>query len=302
MSARLPLTLLACASVLALSACKDDNPPAPAAYDFASAPPALIEANAPAGYDGYALAERAHAFDRVTYQEAPSYGFRYGDEERWAWRTADDYSMYAEPYDDGYRNYYYAPGADYPYFIRDDDYGYGYGPDGRLIVVYDSYGRTVAAKTASTRWRRWPAPTCSAPAPSAATPSTIAIGCRSARSTGRPMRRTTTRPSRSGTPRPSASRSGASGGPATRPRSVQFIPRGQVLRWSKADRPGVEGLRKGRPQGLAERGQGLAQVRPTGRPAAPPQASRAMFDPRQGRAEDRGQQRPRRRSSTAVAS
>lgn len=141
MPARLSLTLAACASVLALSACKDNEPPAPAAaYDLANAPPAVINTDAPASYAGYAPAERAYAFDRVTYRATPSYGFRYGDEEPWAWRTADDYSMYAEPYDDGYRNYYYAPGADYPYFVRDDDYGYGYGPDGALIAVYDSAG------------------------------------------------------------------------------------------------------------------------------------------------------------------
>jgi hypothetical protein len=140
MPARLSLTLAACASVLALSACKDDNASAPAAYDFASAPPALIDVDAPAGYADYAPAERAYAFDRATYRTAPSYGFRYGEDEPWAWRTADDYSMYAEPYDEGYRNYYYAPGADYPYFVRDDDYGYGYGPDGALVAVYDSRG------------------------------------------------------------------------------------------------------------------------------------------------------------------
>ena len=138
MPARLSLTLAACASVLALSACKDNEAPAPPAYDFASAPPAAIDVNVPVSDAGYAPAERAYAFDRVTYRTAPSYGFRYGEDEPWAWRTADDYSMYAEPYDDGYRNYYYAPGADYPYFVRDDDYGYG--PDGALIAVYDSYG------------------------------------------------------------------------------------------------------------------------------------------------------------------
>ncbi|MGH6909089.1 MAG: hypothetical protein ACREEG_02805, partial [Phenylobacterium sp.] len=143
MPARLSLTLAACASVLALSACKDDQASAPAAYDFANAPPAAIDVNVPASYAGYAPAERAYAFDRATYRTAPSYGFRYSEDEPWAWRTADDYSMYAEPYDDGYRNYYYAPGADYPYFVRDDDYGYGYGPDGALIAVYDSYGQLL---------------------------------------------------------------------------------------------------------------------------------------------------------------
>jgi len=140
MPTRLSLTLLACASALSLSACKNDQPAAPAAYDFASAPPAAVATAAPAAYEAYAPAERAHAFDRATYRAAPSYGFRYGREEPWAWRTADDYSMYAEPYDGGYRNYYYAPGADRPYFVRDDEYGYGYGPDGGLVAVYDARG------------------------------------------------------------------------------------------------------------------------------------------------------------------
>ena len=134
---------LACASVLALSACKDNAPPPSPTYNFANAPPAIVDVNAPASYAGYAPAERAYAFDRVTYRTAPSYGFRYAEEEPWAWRTADDYSMYVEPYDDGYINYYYEPGGDYPYFIRDDDYGYGYGPDGALIAVYDSYGELL---------------------------------------------------------------------------------------------------------------------------------------------------------------
>jgi len=144
MPARLSATLLACASVLALAACKDKTPPAPAGYDFASAPPAAVDASAPvsapARYRGYAPAERAHAFDRAVYRAPPSYGFRYGEEEPWAWRTEDDYSMYVEPYDEGYASYYYAPGGDYPYFVRDDDYGYAYSPAGLLIAIYDAAG------------------------------------------------------------------------------------------------------------------------------------------------------------------
>jgi hypothetical protein len=144
MPARLSATLMACASVLALAACKDKTPPAPAGYDFASAPPAAVDVSAPvtapARYRGYAPAERAYAFDRAVYRAPPSYGFRYGEEEPWAWRTEDDYSMYVEPYEDGYRSYYYAPGGDYPYFVRDDDYGYAYSPAGLLIAIYDAAG------------------------------------------------------------------------------------------------------------------------------------------------------------------
>jgi hypothetical protein len=49
--------------------------------------------------------------------------------------------LYAEPWDDGYRYYYYEPGAAYPYFVRDDDYGYAYGSTGVLIAVFDARGR-----------------------------------------------------------------------------------------------------------------------------------------------------------------
>ena len=143
MPVRLSATLMACASVLALAACKDKTPPPPAGYDFASAPPAAVDvrdASAPARYRDYAPAERAYAFDRAVYRAPPSYGFRYGEEEPWAWRTEDDYSMYVEPYDDGYLSYYYAPGGDYPYFVRADDYGYAYSPAGLLIAIYDAAG------------------------------------------------------------------------------------------------------------------------------------------------------------------
>ena len=45
-------TLLVCASVLALAACKDKAPPAPAGYDFANAPAAALDVGAPARYGG----------------------------------------------------------------------------------------------------------------------------------------------------------------------------------------------------------------------------------------------------------
>jgi hypothetical protein len=153
MSPRLPLTLLACAGAAALSACKPDGSPsvasngrAPTAYSSGLPDPgpldptAAVNARPSALYDGYALAERAHAFDRAVYRKPPTYGFRYRNERPLVWRTDDDYAMYAEPISGGYRDYYYAPGADYPYFVRDPDYAYGYGPDGALVALYDASG------------------------------------------------------------------------------------------------------------------------------------------------------------------
>ncbi|MDB5427799.1 MAG: hypothetical protein JWR43_1774 [Phenylobacterium sp.] len=156
MSPRLPLILLACAGAAALSGCKPDGSPsvaangrAPTAYSSGLPDPgpldptaslAAVNANPPALYNGYALAERAHAFDRAVYRKPPTYGFRYRNARPLVWRTADDYAMYAEPIGGGYRDYYYAPGADYPYFVRDPEYAYGYGPDGALVAAYDASG------------------------------------------------------------------------------------------------------------------------------------------------------------------
>jgi hypothetical protein len=149
MSFRLPLILLACAGATALSACKPDGSRAPAVYSSGlpdpgpldpTASPAALNANPAPLYNGYALAERAHAFDRAVYRKPPTYGFRYRNVRPLVWRTADDYQMYAEPIGGGYRGYYYAPGADYPYFVRDPSYAYCYGPNGALVAVYDASG------------------------------------------------------------------------------------------------------------------------------------------------------------------
>jgi hypothetical protein len=151
MTSRYPITLLAAAGLLALGACNKGCETAGARDTAALSLPAGAPAATPAAYsedkalayDGYALAERAHSFDRSVHNRRPDYAFRYDDEQPLAWRTADDYAMYAEPYEGGYRNYYYAPHADHPYFVRDGSYGYGYGPDGRVRAVYDSRGALV---------------------------------------------------------------------------------------------------------------------------------------------------------------
>jgi hypothetical protein len=144
---------LCAVSALALAGCKIDNRPllargAPAPADYAYAPDATAlpyaepaQVAPPADYyDGYALAQRAYAHDRVAYREPPAYGFEYGDVEPWVWQTADDDLMFAEPIDDGYRVYYYEPGEAYPYFVRDPDYGYAYGPGGVLAALFDATG------------------------------------------------------------------------------------------------------------------------------------------------------------------
>ena len=147
------ITLVAASSAAALSlaACKEEYgaqriavpDPAPAA--FLSAPmglpyaePAPVQWYAPE--QGYAWAERAYGMQRAFHEVPPDYGFEYGGMQPWAWETADDWAMYAEPWDDGYRYYYYEPDAAYPYFVRDGMYGYGFDPLGALVALFDANG------------------------------------------------------------------------------------------------------------------------------------------------------------------
>lgn len=156
MSRRLNLTLLGGVAALTLAGCREDVPAAPEplfvpastamAYDV----PPLPEPPAPlpgqsvsAVVPDYSYAERAYAMDRAFYDAPPDYGFSYMDAEPWAWRSAEGYEMYAEPIDDGYRYYYYEPGAEYPFFVRAPDYSYGYDSLGVVTVVYSSAGVIV---------------------------------------------------------------------------------------------------------------------------------------------------------------
>jgi hypothetical protein len=151
------LALLGAACAAGLAACKDDDrqsariaapDPGPLGYVADAAapgygPPAPVQ---PYRADvAYGWAERAYDEQRRFYDAPPAYSFDYGDTDALVWRTDDDWSMYAEPWDQGYRYYYYEPGAAYPYFVRDEDYGYGYDPSGVLVAVFDAAGAYLAA-------------------------------------------------------------------------------------------------------------------------------------------------------------
>ena len=136
---------------LTLAACGDKSPaevdaPEPASLaemggmtQLPEAPPAPVGDYAPAA--AYPLAERAYGLQRAVYDAPPDYGFDYDGVAPMVWETEDDWAMYAEPWEGDYRYYYYEPGAERPYFVRDREYGYGYSPTGQLIAVFDSRGR-----------------------------------------------------------------------------------------------------------------------------------------------------------------
>lgn len=117
----------------------DDMPLAPAGEALPVGRPAQVSTRV-LGEDGYGWAERAYALDRAFYDVPPDYEFSYGGTEPWAWESQDRWTMYAEPIESGYRTYYYEPGTTYPYFVRDDAYGYGYDQRGGLVALYSLAG------------------------------------------------------------------------------------------------------------------------------------------------------------------
>jgi hypothetical protein len=118
--------------------------PAPAAAALPPAAPANVGRLADPG-DRYAFADQAYAMTSAFGDAPPDYTFDYGEGERpWVWRGDDQSMRVAEPLPGGgYRYYYYEPGQQTPYLVRDRDYSYGYR-DGALVVVYDSRGRALS--------------------------------------------------------------------------------------------------------------------------------------------------------------
>lgn len=114
-------------------------------------PAARQLAYADPGDQGYAWIDRADTIFDVVGDAPPDYGFDYDDVEPWGWEAASGYVTYAEPIDDGYyRYYYYEPGADDPYLVRDPWYSYGYS-DGRIAAVYDAGGALLPLALAMQR-------------------------------------------------------------------------------------------------------------------------------------------------------
>jgi len=159
------LAISAALGSLVLAGCNQASQPAANTSD-AAAPPALPlttaaePASAPAPLasalpsaarvrvvhladqsQGYAYADRAYRYSRVLADAPPDYTFDYDGVRPYVWQSNGSY-QFAEPTQYGERYYYYDPGSDYPYLIRDYDYSYGYD-NGQLVVVYDRNGRIM---------------------------------------------------------------------------------------------------------------------------------------------------------------
>lgn len=146
------------AAALALTACKLDRSPT-AAPQFAAAAP--FDLGLAPGYDALPTASQpipvyyapqpvaqdywnnAYSQGQSYYDQPPSY-FPYNGATPLVWNQGSMITRIVEALvGGGQREYYYQPGAAYPYFVRDPQYAYAYN-DGRLIAAYDPYGRPLA--------------------------------------------------------------------------------------------------------------------------------------------------------------
>jgi hypothetical protein len=115
-------------------------PPGPALPYAEPAP--MAELLAPDA--SYAYVDDAAYMGDAFFDGPPDYAFAYDGVEPWAWRADDDALALVEALSGGYRYYYYEPGDDWPFLVRDEDYAYGFDR-GRLVTVYDRSGRVMPA-------------------------------------------------------------------------------------------------------------------------------------------------------------
>jgi hypothetical protein len=116
--------------------------PAPPISDLPPAPPIPV-GHLASRDDYYAFADHAYAVNEAFGDAPPDYQYDYDGAEPWVWRSDNGAMRVAEALaGGGDRYYYYEPGADYPYLVRDPQYSYGYD-NGQLVVIYDSSGRVL---------------------------------------------------------------------------------------------------------------------------------------------------------------
>ena len=116
--------------------------PAPPASKLPPAPPVRV-GRLSDPEDTYAYVDEADAENEAFGDAPPDYAVDYDGTRPWVWYGDDRSERVAEPLPGGgYRYYYYQPGAQYPYLVRDPEYSYGYN-SGVLVVVYDRYGEAM---------------------------------------------------------------------------------------------------------------------------------------------------------------
>ncbi|WP_213982494.1 hypothetical protein, partial [Sphingomonas sp. dw_22] len=89
--------------------------------------------------EDYAWIDRADALWDAIGDAPPDYSFAFEDGEPWAWETEDGYWIVVEDTPDGMLSYYFEPGAEGPFLVREAERSFGYD-GGDVAMVYDAGG------------------------------------------------------------------------------------------------------------------------------------------------------------------
>jgi hypothetical protein len=114
----------------------------------------LPSAASSASDEAYRYIDDADALLDAMGTSPPDYGFRFDGIDCWAWAMADGSTILAEPLGDDYRYYIFAPGDDYPFFVGDRTYAYGFD-ERMLAAVYGDNGDLVDPSGDMVDGARW---------------------------------------------------------------------------------------------------------------------------------------------------
>lgn len=94
------------------------------------------------GYDDYDWIDRADAVSETIGEAPPDTSFVFESGEPWAWTLEDGTTMIVEQLPDGPHGYYFEPGTDTPFLVRDPQMSFGF-IDGAVAVVYGADGTAL---------------------------------------------------------------------------------------------------------------------------------------------------------------
>jgi hypothetical protein len=95
------------------------------------------------GYDDYDWIDRADAVSETIGEAPPDTSFVFESGEPWAWTLEDGTIMIVEQLPDGPHGYYFEPGTDTPFLVRDPQMSFGF-IDGAVAVVYGADGSALS--------------------------------------------------------------------------------------------------------------------------------------------------------------
>jgi len=93
-------------------------------------------------YERYGYIDSAYDMGYAFADTPPDYTVDYDGIDPWIWRSGDGAYRIVEWLPYGERDYYYAPGDAYPFFVSDPYYSYAYDDD-LLVGIYDPYGYAI---------------------------------------------------------------------------------------------------------------------------------------------------------------